>query len=163
MGWYVLLSVRDSVDRRMHSVRCEPITQGSDRLCTRRCVHGQLIAYLLSTSTKLHKLPSTNQMEADQALTNRSKEHRCACGASRTKDLTNSQKGGKALRFQEGCNFFKTRGEETEGASWFFSLPMFDWPGGHKREDRINDCWRFQEVRRVEDVNLKLRGSSESI
>ena len=101
----------------MHGVRCEPITQGIDRLCTRRCVHGQLIAYLLSTSTKLHKSPSTNQMEADQALTNRSQEHRRACGASRTEDLTNSQKGGKALRFQEGFEFFKRRGEETEGAS----------------------------------------------
>ena len=27
------------------------------------------------------------------------------------------KKGGKVLRFQEGCDFFKRRGEETEGAS----------------------------------------------
>ena len=95
----------------MHRVRCEPITQGSDRLCTRQCVHGQLIAYLLSTSTKLCKSPSTNQMEADQALTNSSKEHRRACGASRTEDLTNSQKkGGKRCDFKRVA--ISLRGEE---------------------------------------------------
>ena len=105
----------------MQGVKCEPITQGSDRLCTRRCVHGQLPAHLLSMSTKVFKSPSTNQMEADQTLTNRSKEHWRACGASRTEDLTNSQKKGEIIANSRGFRFsLRGEGEDGRGVLIFF-------------------------------------------
>ena len=54
--------------------------------------------------------------EAYQALTNCSDKHRRVCAASRTKDLTDSQKRGESLRFQRVFNFFKREEVETEGA-----------------------------------------------
>ena len=59
---------------------------------------------------------STNKMEADQALTNRSIPHRRVCGASRTKDLIDSKRGGKLAISEASAIFFKREEVETEGA-----------------------------------------------
>ena len=58
---------------------------------------------------------STNKMEADQALTNRSISHRHVCGASRTKDLIDSKRGGKLAISEASAIFFKREEVETEG------------------------------------------------
>ena len=58
---------------------------------------------------------STNKMEADQALTNRSIPHRRVCGASRTKDLIDSKRGGELAISEASAIFFKREEVETEG------------------------------------------------
>ena len=63
--------------------------------------------------------------EADQALTNYSEQHRRVCGASRTKDLTDSQKRGESLQFQKVFDFFKREEVETEGAFLISRLKKF--------------------------------------
>ena len=59
---------------------------------------------------------STNKMEADQALTNRSIPHRRVCGASHTKDLIDFKRGGKLAISEASAIFFKREEVETEGA-----------------------------------------------
>ena len=59
---------------------------------------------------------STNKMEADQALTNRSIPHRRVCGASRTEDLIDSKRGGKLAISEASAIFFKREEVETETA-----------------------------------------------
>ena len=58
---------------------------------------------------------STNKMEADQALTNRSIPHRRVCGASRSKDLIDSKRGGKLTISEASAIFFKSEEVETGG------------------------------------------------
>ena len=66
---------------------------------------------------------STNKMEADQALTNRSIPHRRVCGASRTKDLIDSKRGGKLAISEVSAIFFKREEVETEGL-FLISCPI---------------------------------------
>ena len=81
-------------------------------MCTTMSTHSTAF-HLLNMSTKMHEISSTNQMEAVQTSTNHSKQHCHMCEASRTKDLTDSEKRGESSRFQKRVRFFFER-EEVE-------------------------------------------------
>ena len=84
----------------MEGARCEPITRWSIKLHAQQCVHNQILTYLWGTSTKARNKSSSNQMEEDKMSCNHSVQHRRACRAMRTKDVTTLPKGG-ASRFQK--------------------------------------------------------------
>ena len=119
MGLFVLMCFFEELWTGNVQESCEPITWWGRRLCAQRCVHRQPAFHLQGISTDTCLASSTNQMEANRALTNGSDQHQRACGANHTEGLTNLQKREKSQSFRKF--FLKSNEEKRRGRSGFFA------------------------------------------